>query len=55
MRRRSRNQLVLDLDRGGRRLPAVPAPEELLNGVGRLASRSSRQAKQRDTGRARGV
>jgi hypothetical protein len=30
MRRRSRYQLVLDLDRGGRRLPPGAAPEELL-------------------------
>ena len=36
MRRRLRNQLMLDLDRGGRRRPAIPAPEELLNALADL-------------------
>jgi hypothetical protein len=36
MRRRSRNQLVLDLDRGGRRLPPGAAPEELLQALADL-------------------
>ena len=36
MRRRLRNQLMLDLDRGGRRHPAIPAPEELLNALADL-------------------
>jgi hypothetical protein len=36
MRRRSRNQLVLDLDRGGRRLPPGAAPEALLQALADL-------------------
>jgi hypothetical protein len=36
MRRRFRNQLVLDLDRGGKRLPPEPAPEELLKALSDL-------------------
>ena len=36
MRRRFRNQLVLDLARGGRRLPPRPAPEELLQALADL-------------------
>jgi hypothetical protein len=36
MRRRSHNQLVLDLDRGGRRLPLGAAPEELLKALADL-------------------
>jgi len=36
MRRRSRNQLVLDLDHGGRRLPPGAAPEELLQALADL-------------------
>jgi hypothetical protein len=34
MRRRLRNQLMLDC--GGRRRPAIPAPEELLNALADL-------------------
>ena len=36
MRRRFRNQLVLDLDDGGRPYPADPAPEELLKALADL-------------------
>ena len=36
MRRRSRNQLVLDLDRGGRTLPLSTAPEGLLTALADL-------------------
>jgi hypothetical protein len=36
MRRRSRNQLVLDLDRGGRAAPLPSAPEELLQALADL-------------------
>ena len=36
MRRRFRNQMVLDLDRGGRQHPSQPAPEELLNALADL-------------------
>lgn len=36
MRRRLRNQLVLDLDRGGRQPPPDPAPEELLKALADL-------------------
>lgn len=36
MRHRSRNQLMLDLDFGGRRRPAIPALEELLNALADL-------------------
>jgi hypothetical protein len=36
MRRRLRNQLMLDLDCGGRRRPAIPAPEELLKALADL-------------------
>jgi hypothetical protein len=36
MRCRARNQLILDLDRGGRQLPPEPAPEELLKALGDL-------------------
>jgi hypothetical protein len=36
MRRRSRNQLVLELDRGGRQRSPEPAPEELLKALADL-------------------
>ena len=36
MRRRFRNQLVLDLDRGGRRLPKGVAPDGLLQALADL-------------------
>ena len=36
MRRRSRHQLVLDLDRGGRTLPPPTAPEGLLTALADL-------------------
>ena len=36
MRRHARNQLVLDLDRGGRALLTGPAPEELLQALADL-------------------
>jgi hypothetical protein len=36
MRRQVRNQLVLDLDRGGRRGPPAPAPEGLLQALADL-------------------
>ena len=36
MRRRSRHQLVLDLDRGGRTLPPSTAPEGLLTALADL-------------------
>ena len=36
MRRRSRHQLVLDLDRGGRILPPLTAPEGLLTALADL-------------------
>ena len=36
MRRRSRHQLVLDLDRGGRRLPTTVAPDGLLQALADL-------------------
>ena len=36
MRRRLRNQLMLDLDCGGRRRPETLAPEELLNALADL-------------------
>ena len=36
MRRRFRNQLVLDLDRGGRRLPRAVAPDGLLQALADL-------------------
>lgn len=36
MRRRSRDQLVLDLDRGGRTLPPSTAPEGLLTALADL-------------------
>jgi hypothetical protein len=36
MRRRLGNQLVLDLDCGGKRLPPVAAPEELLQALADL-------------------
>lgn len=36
MRRRSRNQLVLDLDRSERQRPPEPAPEELLKALADL-------------------
>ena len=36
MRRRSRHQLVLDLDRGGRTLPPLTAPEGLLTALADL-------------------
>jgi hypothetical protein len=36
MRRRSRHQLVLDLDRGGRTLPPPIAPEGLLTALADL-------------------
>ena len=36
MRRRFRNQLVLDLARGGRHLPPAAAPEELLQALADL-------------------
>ena len=36
MRRRSRNQLVLELDDGRRRHPPDPAPEELLKALADL-------------------
>jgi hypothetical protein len=36
MRRRLGNPLVLDLDRGGRRLPPAAAPEELLQALADL-------------------
>ena len=36
MRHRFRNQLVLDLDRGGRRLPRAVAPDGLLQALADL-------------------
>lgn len=36
MRRQTHNQLVLDLGRGGRTPPPVPAPEELLQALADL-------------------
>ena len=36
MRRRFRNQLVLDLEHGGKQRPPQPAPEELLNALADL-------------------
>lgn len=36
MKRQTRNQLVLDLGRGGRTLPPVAAPEELLQALADL-------------------
>jgi hypothetical protein len=36
MRRRIPNQLVLDLDRGGRPIPLPPAPEGLLQALADL-------------------
>ena len=36
MRRRFHNQLVLDLDHGGKQRPPQPAPEELLNALADL-------------------
>jgi hypothetical protein len=36
MRGRSRNQLMLDLEHGGRERPPQPAPEELLNALADL-------------------
>lgn len=36
MRRHAGNQFVLDLGRGGRTLPARPAPEELLQALADL-------------------
>ena len=36
MRRRFRNQLVLDLDRGGKRLPRAVAPDGLLQALADL-------------------
>jgi hypothetical protein len=36
MRRRFRNQLVLDLDRGGRRLPKAVAPDGLMQALADL-------------------
>jgi hypothetical protein len=36
MRHRFRNQLMLDLAHGGRRLPPRPAPEELLQALADL-------------------
>jgi hypothetical protein len=36
MRGRSRNQLVLDLEHGGRERPPQPAPEELLKALADL-------------------
>ena len=36
MRYRFRNQLVLDLDRGGRRLPRAVAPDGLLQALADL-------------------
>ncbi|HEX9534839.1 MAG TPA: hypothetical protein VF924_05165 [Stellaceae bacterium] len=36
MRRRFRNQLVLDLDRGGRRLPTTVTPDGLLQALADL-------------------
>jgi hypothetical protein len=36
MRRRARNQLVLDLDRGGRTRLSAPAPEGLLQALADL-------------------
>ena len=36
MRRHVRNQLALDLDRGGRHGPAAPAPEGLLQALAEL-------------------
>jgi hypothetical protein len=36
MRRRFRNQLVLDLDRGGRRVPPEAAPDGLLQALADL-------------------
>jgi hypothetical protein len=36
MRHRFRNQLVLDLDRGGRRLPKGVAPDGLLQALAEL-------------------
>jgi hypothetical protein len=36
MRRRFRNQLVLDLDHGGRRLPRAVAPDGLLQALADL-------------------
>jgi len=36
MRRRFHNQLVLDLEYGGKQRPPQPAPEELLNALADL-------------------
>jgi hypothetical protein len=36
VKRQTRNQLVLDLGRGGSTLPPVPAPEELLQALADL-------------------
>lgn len=36
MRRRFRNQLVLDLEHGGKQCPPQAAPEELLNALADL-------------------
>jgi hypothetical protein len=36
MRGRSRNQLMFDLEHGGRERPPQPAPEELLNALADL-------------------
>ena len=36
MRRRFHNQLVLDLEHGGRECPPQPAPEQLLNALADL-------------------
>jgi hypothetical protein len=36
MRRHLFNQLVLDLDRGGRAIPSAPAPDGLLQALGDL-------------------
>lgn len=36
MKRQTRNQLALDLGRGGRTLPPVAAPEELLQALADL-------------------
>jgi hypothetical protein len=55
MRRQVRNQLVLDLDRGGRRGPPAPAPEGLLQALVDLLLDALGKAKHGDTGRAGGV